>query len=201
MLPLPRFGEKCGFSVFPLNFQWLTHRQAQTDFRAKLEQSSQGSMKVLANNQHELPGWKSPCCLCLTRPSPLTIFAINDSLFTLNVVELHTCNEADIWSFHNERYRFAAFIHSLTQWLQGFMIRCIFWSWPLLPPQPKMLPQYRESHSNYLSFFWGAYTHSTYTPCRPVFAANTVKHNAKKLLNSFSTSFLRFNTLVQVGFP
>ena len=147
-------------------------------------------MNCLVENHH--------AALCLTRPPPLTIFAINDSLFTLNV-ELHTCNEADIWSFHNEMYRFAAFIHSLTQWLQGFMIRCIFWSWPILPPQPKMLPKYRESHSNNLSSFWSAYTHSTNTPCKPVFAANTVKQNAQKLLNSFSTSFLRFNTLVQVG--
>ena len=134
----------------------MTHSKTSANrLRPKLEQSSQGSIKVLANNQHELPVWKSSCCLCQARPAPLAIFALNDNLFKCLLSTLN-CTHATrlIWSFHNERYRFAAFIHSLTQWLQGFMIRCIFWSWPLLPPHPEMLPQYWESHSNHLSSFW-----------------------------------------------
>ena len=44
-------------------------------------------MNCLVENHH--------AALCLTRPPPLTIFTLNDNLFTLNV-ELHKCNEADM---------------------------------------------------------------------------------------------------------
>ena len=132
-------------------------------------------------------------------------------VFTLNV-ELHSVQYSAVHSVqctHATRLIYEAFImrgtdllHSFIHWRSGCKASWYDASFGLDPSY--LLPQrcYHNigSHIPTTSLpFGSAYTHSTNTPCKPVFAVYTVKHNAQKLLNSLTTSFLRFNTLVQFG--
>ena len=134
-------------------------------------------------------------------------------VFTLNV-ELHSVQYSAVHSVqctHATRLIYEAFImrgtdllHSFIHWRSGCKASWYDASFGL-DPSSLLNQRYYHNIENHipttsLPFEVPAPPPQIYpAKCKPVFAVYTVKHNAQKLLNSLTTSFLRFNTLVQFG--